>query len=91
VSIANTCLEDKWLPGALQAAEKEWLWLMEDDPRKNTKLLETKNSFRGLSSKHLALRGANHVLIWGISLRTFAALCVLCGKKAFKTINRKER
>jgi hypothetical protein len=24
-------------------------------------------------------------------LRTFAALCVLCGKKAFKTINRKER
>jgi len=31
------------------------------------------------------------VLIWRISLRTFAALCVLCGKNAFKTINRKER
>jgi len=30
-------------------------------------------------------------LIWKISLRTFAVLCVLCGKKAFKTINRKER
>jgi hypothetical protein len=26
-----------------------------------------------------------------ISLRTFATLRVLCGKKAFKTINRKER
>jgi len=30
-------------------------------------------------------------LIWKISLRTFATLCVLCEKKAFKTINRKER
>ena len=31
------------------------------------------------------------VLIWRISLRTFAALCVLCGKKTLKTINRKDR
>jgi hypothetical protein len=30
-------------------------------------------------------------LIWKSSLRTFAALCVLCGKKTLKTINRKER
>jgi len=35
--------------------------------------------------------GADGDLIWKISLRTFAVLCVLCGKKAFKTINRKER
>jgi hypothetical protein len=30
------------------------------------------------------------VQIW-ISLRTFAALSVVCGEKAFKTIHRKER
>ena len=30
-------------------------------------------------------------LIWKISLRTFAALCVLCGKETFKAANRKER
>jgi hypothetical protein len=30
-------------------------------------------------------------LIWKIPLRTLAVLCVLCGKKAFKTIHRKVR
>jgi hypothetical protein len=41
--------------------------------------------------REFATAANSSVLIWKISLRTFAALCVLCGKKGFKTINRKER
>ena len=44
--------------------------------------------------EHSALKihpKSGSALIWKISLRTFAALCVLCGKETFKTTNRKER
>jgi hypothetical protein len=46
-------------------------------------------SYRYLRSSLAQIFGS--ALIWKISLRTFAALCVLCGKETFKTINRKER
>ena len=38
-----------------------------------------------------AVKTNGSALISKTSLRTFAALCVLCGKETFKTINRKER